>query len=113
MCLVVDYSENLVKSDYLGVIICNWWRKVQKIGIFGNQNTNTLQIHMKTPKNRDLHHKNTQFKHFQAEYTENLGHSMRVFRKIEKFTIFSRQITSNLTYRVEHSKQSDFSAKRV
>ena len=23
MCLVVDYSEKSVKSDYLGVIICN------------------------------------------------------------------------------------------
>ena len=38
MCLVVDCSEKLVKSGYLGVIICNWWRKVGKIGIFANQN---------------------------------------------------------------------------
>ena len=38
MCLVVDYSEKSVKSDYFGVIIYNWWRKVQKIGIFAIQN---------------------------------------------------------------------------
>ena len=37
--LVVDCSEKLVKSDYFGVIIYNWWRKVQKIGIFADQNT--------------------------------------------------------------------------
>ena len=38
MCLVVDCSEKSVKSDYFGVIIYNWWRKVRKIGIFANQN---------------------------------------------------------------------------
>ena len=38
MCLVVDCSEKSVKSDYFGVIIYNWWRKVQKIGIFAVQN---------------------------------------------------------------------------
>ena len=38
MCLVVDYSEKLVKSDYFGVLIYNWWRKNQKIGIFAKQN---------------------------------------------------------------------------
>ena len=38
MCLVVDYSEKSVKSDYFGVIIYNWWRKVRKIGIFAIQN---------------------------------------------------------------------------
>ena len=38
MCLVVDYSEKLVKSDYFGVIVYKWWRKVQKIGIFAIQN---------------------------------------------------------------------------
>ena len=62
---------------------------------------NTLQIHTKNPKNRYLHHKITQFKHFQAEYTKNLGHSMRVFQKIGKFAIFSRQLISNLTNWVE------------
>ena len=38
MCLVVNYSEKSVKSDYFGVIIYNWWRKVRKIGIFAIQN---------------------------------------------------------------------------
>ena len=65
---------------------------------------------MKTPKNWDLRHKITQFKRFQAEYTENSGHSMRVFQKIGKFAIFSRQLTSNLTNWVENSEKSDFSA---
>ena len=38
MCLVVNCSKQSVKSDYFWVIIYNWWRKVQKIGIFANQN---------------------------------------------------------------------------
>ena len=74
---------------------------------------NTLQIYMNTLKNWDLCHKITQFKHFQEEYTENSGHLMRVFRKIEKFAIFSRQLTSNLTNWVENSEKSDFSAKWI
>ena len=53
---------------------------------------NTLQIHTKTPKNRDLRHKITQFKHFQVEYTEKLGHSLRFFRKIGKFLQFAIQL---------------------
>ena len=81
MCLVVDYSEKSVKSDYLGVIICNWWRKVGKIGIFANQNAKYTANSYMTPKNRDLRNKITQFKCFQAEYTENSGHSIRVFQK--------------------------------
>ena len=71
---------------------------------------NTLQIHTKNPKNWDLCHKITQFKCFQAEYTENSGHSMRFFRKIGKLTISSIQLTSNLINWVENSKKSDFSA---
>ena len=65
---------------------------------------------MKNLKNRDLCHKITQFKHFEAEYTKNLGHSMRVFQIIGNFAIFSRQLTSNLTDWVENSEKSDFSA---
>ena len=68
---------------------------------------------MKTLKNWDLCHKITQFKHFQVEYTKKSGHLMRVFQKIGKFAIFSRQLTSNLTNWVENSKKSDFSAKRI
>ena len=71
---------------------------------------NTLQIHTKTLKNRDLRHKITQFKHFQAEYIKNSGHSRRVFQKNGKFAIFTRKLTSNLTNWVENSEKSDFSA---
>ena len=56
---------------------------------------NTLQIHMKTLKNRDLHHKNHTVKHFQAEYTENLGNWMRIFQKIGKFAIFFSKTDTN------------------
>ena len=34
----LDLCHKIGLSDYLGVIICNWWRKVQKIRIFANQN---------------------------------------------------------------------------
>ena len=69
MCLVVDYSEKSVKSDYLGVIIRNGGEKSEKSGYSQIKMQNTLQIHTKTPKNWVLPHKITQFKHFQAEYT--------------------------------------------
>ena len=71
MCLVVDYSEKSVKSDYFGVIIYNWWRKVQKIGIFAIQNAYFAESGV----------------YLQAEYTKNSGYSMRFFRKIGKFAI--------------------------
>ena len=54
MCLVVDYSEKSVKSDYLGVIICNWWRKVQKLGYSLTKMLITLEIYTKTPNTRDF-----------------------------------------------------------
>ena len=73
MCFVVNCSEKSVKSGYFGVIICNWWRKVQKIGIFANQ------IYMKTLNTWDFCHKNSHFECFHAEYTEKSGHSMRFF----------------------------------
>ena len=50
MCLVVDYSKKLVKSDYFGVIICNWWRKVQKIGIFTKQNASYTRKSYEDPE---------------------------------------------------------------
>ena len=71
----------------------------------------SLEIHMKTPNTRDFRHKILQFEHFYAEYTENSGHSMRFFRKIGKFAIFSIELTSNLTIWVEKSEKSEFSVK--
>ena len=68
---------------------------------------------MKTPTNRDFCHKNPQFERFQAEYTENSGHSMRFFQKIGKFALLSVELTSKLTFWVENSKKSDFSVKQV
>ena len=68
---------------------------------------------MKTPNIRDFHHKNSQFEHFHAEYSENSGYSMRFFRKIGKFTLFGIKLTINLTIWVENSKKSDFLVKQV
>ena len=76
MCLVVEYSKKSVKSDYLGVIISIWWRKVQKSGYLLHKMQNTLQIHTKTQKNWDLPHKLHSLSILQPEYTEKLGHSM-------------------------------------
>ena len=111
MCLVVDYSEKSVKSDYLGVIICNWWRKVQKIGIFANQNAYFTRNSYEYPKYSGFSPKIIQFEHFYAEYTENSGHLMRFFRKIGKIAIFSIKLISNLTIWEENSNKSDFSVK--
>ena len=76
MCLVVEYSEKLVKSDYLGVIICIWWRKVQKIRIFAAQNAKHTAKLYEDPKKSGSSPKITQLSVLQAEYIKNLGHSM-------------------------------------
>ena len=81
MCFVVDCSEKSVKSDYFGVIICNLWRKVRKIGIFTNQNAYFTKIYTKSLNTWDFRHKNSQFERFHAEYTEKLGHLMRFSEK--------------------------------
>ena len=44
----------------------------------------SLEIYTKTPNTQDFHHKNLQFEHFYAEYTENSEHSMRFFQKLGK-----------------------------
>ena len=87
MCLVVDYSEKLVKSDYFGVIIYNWWRKARKIGIFAIQNAYFTESSYEQPNIRDFRSKTYSGAFLQAEYTENSGYSMRFFRKIGKFVI--------------------------
>ena len=48
-----------------------------------------LKIYMKTPNTRDFHHKSLNYSIFYAEYTKNLGYSMRFFRKIGKITVIS------------------------
>ena len=68
----------------------------------------SLEIHTKTLNTRDFRHKNSQFEHFHAEYTENLGHSMRFFRKIRKLALLSIELTSKLTIWVENSKKIGF-----
>ena len=110
MCLVVDYSKKLVKSDYWGVIICDWWRKVQKIGIFTNQNAKYTANSYKHLEYSGFSPKIIQLECFYAEYTKNWGHLMKFFQKIGEIAIFSRQLTSNLTNWVENSDKSDFSA---
>ena len=73
----------------------------------------SLKFNTKTPNTRDFCHKIVQFEHFHAEYTENLGHSMKFFRKIGKYTLISLKLTSRLTFWVENSENSDFSVKQV
>ena len=87
MCLVVDYSKKLVKSDYFGVIICNWWRKVRKLAYSLSKMLISIQITTKTPNIRDFRHNNSKFDRVHAEYTKNSGYSMRFFRKIGKICI--------------------------
>ena len=48
-----------------------------------------LNIYTKTPNTLDFRHKNPHLQRFHAEYTKNLGYSMRFFQKIGKFTVFS------------------------
>ena len=97
MCLVVKYSEKLVKSDYLGVIICIWWRKVKKIGLFATQNAKYTANSCEDPKNRDLPHKLHSLSILQAEYTEKSGHSCDFPKKFGKFIKLGIQLSSNLT----------------
>ena len=68
---------------------------------------------MKTPNTRDFHNKNSQFERFHAEYTKNLGYSMRFFQKIGKFALFGIKLTINITIWVENSEKLDFSIKQV
>ena len=71
----------------------------------------SLKIDTKTPNTRDFCHKNSQFKHFHAEYTKKLGHSIRFFQKIGKFALFGIKLTIHLTIWVENSEKSGFSVK--
>ena len=81
MCLVVEYSEKLVKSDYLGVIICNWWRRVQKIGIFTAQNTKYTKNSYEDSKKSGFWPKITQFKCFTCRIHQKLGTFVVIFSK--------------------------------
>ena len=94
-------------------IICNWWRKVRKIRIFANQNAYYTGNSYEDPKNSGFSPKLYRLSIFHAEYTKNLGHLMRFFRKIRKFTKLSVQLISSLTFLIENSKKSEFSAKWV
>ena len=46
-----------VNSDYFGVIIYNWWRKVRKIGYSLYKTLILLKVHMNTPNIRDFRSK--------------------------------------------------------
>ena len=80
MCLVVNYSEKLVKSDYFGVIIYNWWRKVQKIGIFAIQNAILLKVHTNNPNIRDFRFKNIQWSIFAGRIFDEIFPKNREIR---------------------------------
>ena len=77
MCLVVEYSEKSVKSDYLEVIICIWWRKVQKIGIFAAQNTKHTANSYEDPEKLGSSPKITQFECLTS----------RIHRKLRTFDV--------------------------
>ena len=84
MCLVVDYSEKSVKSGYLGVIICIWWRKVQRIGIFTAQNAKHTANLYEDPEKSGSYPKITQFKHFTCRIHQKLGTFNVMFPKIRE-----------------------------
>ena len=98
MCLVVDYSKKSVKSDYFGVIIYNWWRKVQKIGIFAIQNAYFAESSYEHPNIRDFRFKTCSGAFLHAEYTENSGYLMVFFRKIGKITISHTKLISSIKF---------------
>ena len=98
MCLVVNYSEKSVKSDYLGVIICIWWRRVQKIGIFAAQNAKHTANSYEDPKKLGFSPKITQFEHFTCRIHRKLGTFDVIFpKKLGNLQKLSVQLTSNLT----------------
>ena len=113
MCLVVEYSEKLVKSDYLGVIICIWWRKVQKIGIFAAQNAKHIANSSEDPEKSGSSPKTTQFKHFTCRIHQKIGTFDVIFPKnqgIHKTWYTTNFKSNNLWWK--NSKKSEFSAKR-
>ena len=55
---------------------------------------NTLQIHTKTPKNWDLPHKITQFKHFSSRIHQKIGTFVVIFLK--NWEIHTTCYTANL-----------------
>ena len=71
----------------------------------------SLEINNADPEYSGFSPKIIQLECFYAEYSENLGHLMRVFRKIGKFAIFSIKLTSILTIWVENSEKSEFFSK--
>ena len=67
--------------------------KSEKLGYSQIKMLILLNIYMKTPNTWEFRHKNPHLERFYAEYTKNLGYSMRFFRKIGKFVLFSLKLT--------------------
>ena len=82
--------------------------KLEKLGYSLIKMLILLKIYTKTPNTRDFHHKNSKLERFHADYTKNLGYSMRFLRKIGKFSLFGIKLAIDLTISVENSKKSDF-----
>ena len=110
MCLFVNYSEKSVKSDYLGVIICNWWRRVRKIGIFAAQNAKYTENSYEDPKKLGFLPKLHSLSVLHAEYTENSDIRCDFSKKLGNSQQLSVQLTSKLTILVENSEKLKFSA---
>ena len=111
MCLVVDYSEKSVKSDYFGVIMYNWWRKVRKSGYSLYKMLILLKVHTNNLNIRDFRFKTYSGAFLQAEYTENSGYSMVFFRKIRKITISHTKLISSIKFVGRKLRKIGFFAK--
>ena len=89
MCLVVNYSEKSVKSDYFGVIIYNWWRKDRKIRIFAKQNAYFTESSYEHPKYSGFSIQKPTVGHFSGRIHQKI-------RKIRKITVFHTKLISSI-----------------
>ena len=101
MWIVVDYSKKLVKSDYFGVIICIWWRRFQKIGIFPKQNAKYTVNWYEDPEYSGFSSKITQFKHFMCRILRKLGTFGVIFPKNWEIRHFVYKILTDFNILVE------------
>ena len=116
MWIVVEYSENLVKSDYFGVISV-FGEDSEKLGYLLNKMLNTLSIDMKTPNIWDFPKKLHSLNILCAEYSKNTGHLVQFFskksgnspfciRNINTFNILVGEISKKLGFSTNHNKSS-------
>ena len=86
----------MVKSDYFGVIICIWWRKVQKFGIFTPQNAKHTANSYKDPENWEFPKNYTVYTFYEQNTLINWDIRCDFPKNLEIHKL-SIQLTSNLT----------------